>query len=178
MCCNCLNIDNQLEVYKQKAKVIWCLHWVMILILALLPIVRIACYISSFSYEHVQPLGYDQIFTYSESLIEDWRRVLIVDIQLVGPDGQCEDPAFNRYWPGTESYSLGLNEDQKKKIEVEGLPGVDITSVDGVTICLGRSTKAYEDMNLIDQETGECRAGEERCSSYTSDDNTICVPIG
>ena len=89
---------------------------------------------------------------------------------LVGPDGECIDPAFNRYWPGTNSYEYKSLENQKKTIEVKAKPGIDITVVDGVTICLGRGTKAYEDLNLIDPVTGQCRSWEERCSSFTSDE--------
>ena len=97
---------------------------------------------------------------------------------LVGSDGECTDPAFNRYWPGTNSYTHKDPLNQKKTITVDGKPGIDITAVDGVTFCLGRGTKAYEDLNLIDPETGRCRAGEEKCSSFTSEENTICVPTG
>jgi len=97
---------------------------------------------------------------------------------LVGQGKECTDPAFNRYWPGTNSYEYKSFENQKKTITVGSKPGIDITAVDGVTFCLGRGTKAYEDLNFIDPETGDCRAGEERCSSFTSDKHTICVPVG
>ena len=107
--CSFFNIDKQLGLYEGRTPRIWAVHYIMLAILLFLPIIRLACYLASFGYDYVEPIGYEQTFTYLESLIEDWKRELIVDIQLVGPDGECADPAFNRYWPGTESYKLKKN---------------------------------------------------------------------
>ena len=92
---------------------------------------------------------------------------------------------FSREWKGTRNYCLSdigkmtdwplSKEKECPGSKVEARDAVNMTSINGQTVCGVRGGTSYLDATRVNPNTFKCPDETVPCSTNTSPENTICL---